>query len=244
MKDEELRGAYAAHLRARPEPAEGACVSPEALLALVRREGDEASRLAALDHVMACTRCRAEFDLLRAVEGAGAPAGTAASTPARMLARMLARAPAARPARRWAGPVGLALAASLLVTVGVRQYRDPSRARDAAAGADVERGAPDGATDGGAGVTLVAPAAGDVPAGAPLRFVWHAVPGASRYDVEVLGADGAVAVAGATADTVFAPTDAGRLAPGATYRWWVSAAGVDGGAARRSSLRTLRVAPR
>jgi hypothetical protein len=70
------------------------------------------------------------------------------------------------------------------------------------------------------------------------------VPRASRYTLEVLGGDGAVVMSGATADTTFDVADARRLAPGATYRWWVSATGDDGGAPRRSAFRTLRVAPR
>ncbi|HEY0776919.1 MAG TPA: hypothetical protein VGD56_03035, partial [Gemmatirosa sp.] len=80
MTDDQLREAYAAHLRTRDpgtraDPA--ACVSPEDLLALVRREGPEPHRLAVLDHVMQCERCRTEFELLRAVEAAGRKADEA-----------------------------------------------------------------------------------------------------------------------------------------------------------------------
>ncbi len=231
MTDDELRDAYAAHLRrAQPPDARGptsdACASLEDILTLVRGEGPEARRLAVLDHVMSCARCRAEFDMLRSVETAGRQLVEGEGA----IVRPLRPARIAPALRRWPGGVGLAVAASLVLAVGVRQYR-------ARGDTDLERGAGDA-------VALVAPAPGDVPAGAPLRFVWHAVPRATRYEVEVLAADGAAVASGTTADTVFALADARRLAPGTTYRWWVSAVGDDGAAARRSALRPLRVARR
>ena len=73
--------------------------SPEALLALARREGSEESRLATLDHAMSCATCREELDLLRSVDQAGAE-------PA-----------AARRRRSWLVPT--ALAATLLLAVGL-----------------------------------------------------------------------------------------------------------------------------
>ena len=69
MTDEALRRAYQAGLSVRKERQD--CPSPEALNALVNREGDEATRLAVLDHVMSCTACRRDFELLRAVHVAG-----------------------------------------------------------------------------------------------------------------------------------------------------------------------------
>lgn len=48
--------------------------TPEEILALVRREGPEAERLARLDHVMSCRSCRDSFELLRSIETAGAQA--------------------------------------------------------------------------------------------------------------------------------------------------------------------------
>jgi hypothetical protein len=60
-------------------------------------------------------------------------------------------------------------------------------------------------------------------AGAPLRFVWHPVPGALSYDVEILD-EADQPVAGATvADTVWSPADSVKLIPGQSYRWWVAA---------------------
>jgi hypothetical protein len=41
------------------------CPPIERLAALIRRDEDEESRLALLDHVMACPFCQPEFELLR-----------------------------------------------------------------------------------------------------------------------------------------------------------------------------------
>ena len=100
VTEAQLKEAYQVHLaRARADRA--SCPAPEAIQALVRREGDEAARLATLDHVMSCGDCRPELELLRTVEEAGVRAG-AVSAPGR---------------RRWMMPA--ALAASLLVAIGV-----------------------------------------------------------------------------------------------------------------------------
>jgi hypothetical protein len=68
MTDEALRRAYREGLI---EPAGRTdCPPPEALGALVVGEGDELARLAVLDHVMSCTACHRDFELLRAIERA------------------------------------------------------------------------------------------------------------------------------------------------------------------------------
>jgi len=69
MTDEVLRRAYQAGVTGKKELQD--CPSPEELQALVNREGNEATRLAVLDHVMSCTACRRDFELLRAVHVAG-----------------------------------------------------------------------------------------------------------------------------------------------------------------------------
>jgi hypothetical protein len=74
-------------------------------------------------------------------------------------------------------------------------------------------------------------------AGRPLAFTWHAVPGARRYVIEVLTAQGAVSVTRATADTVVSFGDA-SLGAG-EYTWWVRAQ-LDGGEIR-SAARHLRI---
>ena len=89
--------------------------SPQALAALARREGPEPDRLATLDHVMSCADCRPDFDLLRAIEGAGDDGAAAGRAGMR---------------RRWLMPA--ALAASLLLAVGVgrsllQSHADTSR---------------------------------------------------------------------------------------------------------------------
>jgi hypothetical protein len=118
VTEAQLKEAYQKHL-VRPGAGRASCPSPEAMQALVRREGDETARLATLDHVMQCRDCRSELDLLRTVEEAGVRAG-AASVPSR---------------RRWVLPA--ALAATLLVAVGLgraalRSSDDTVRSGDAA----------------------------------------------------------------------------------------------------------------
>ena len=127
MSDTRLQELYAQALARRSAAATAGCVTPEQLLALVRREGAESDRLAILDHVMGCPACRREFDLLRAVESAG---------------RRITGTPSVRSIGRRFIP--LALAASLLLVVGVGLLM-----RDRAAG-DTVRG-------GGGQLTLISP---------------------------------------------------------------------------------------
>jgi hypothetical protein len=127
VKDDRLREIYGGLMTTRARNRPSACPEPERILALVRREGPEEARLATLDHVMSCADCRAEFDLLRSIELAGAEAGAAA-----------------RPGRRWIAP--LALAASVLLAVVVGRYALPGSPES-----DVVRSGPENR------VTLLAP---------------------------------------------------------------------------------------
>ena len=127
MNDEQLRETYGSIMTSRGRGRHSPCPQPEAIFALVRREGSEQSRLAILDHVMSCADCRSEFDLLRSIESAGAEGRAAA-----------------RPGRRWMAP--LALAASVLLAVVVGRYLLP-RAPES----DVVRSGAEG------GLTLLAP---------------------------------------------------------------------------------------
>src|ERR671936_384188 len=111
MSEERLRELYARALEARAPADREQCPPPEALLALARREGPEAQRLETLDHVMSCARCRAEFDLLRAIEAAGAGEGQARSETRSQ--------PRAHARRRWTTFVPLALAATLVLAVAL-----------------------------------------------------------------------------------------------------------------------------
>ena len=134
VTEAQLKEAYQAHL-ARSRRDRASCPPPEAIQALVRREGDEAARLATLDHVMSCGECRTELDLLRTVEEAGVRSGAVAA-PGR---------------RRWMMPA--ALAATLLVAiaqgrVALKPSEDTVRSDDAtrvelvAPGAEVPAGTP------------------------------------------------------------------------------------------------------
>jgi hypothetical protein len=187
--------------------------SPEAIAALARREGPEEARLATLDHVMECAECRRDFDLLRTVERAGVESGVAGRAAAR---------------RSWFMPA--ALAASVLLAVGLGRQVLRST------GDDTTRGTGDSGA-----VVLVQPGL-ERAAGEPVTFVWRPVPGASRYDLELLDAHGSVAAAAATSDTSAAP-EAARVLPPGEYRWWVRATTSDA-RTLRSPLRPLRLTAR
>jgi hypothetical protein len=214
MNDERLGELYRKGLAlgsAGSGPGTPSCVTPEQLLELVRREGSEQSRLATLDHVMACPSCRREFDLLRAVEQAGVESG--------------ARQPRVRWQWQRIAPIGLA--ASLLLALGVTIALNRAGERR-----DIPRGAI-------AGVTLLAPGA-QVAADEPVRFVWQPVRHANRYVLEVLERSGGKPVLSReTADTalVLAPT---LLKPGAEYQWWVRAVTPAGELASQLRLVRLR----
>ncbi len=200
--DDELRAWYQEAVRMRAPAPGGAerrvCPEPSALLAVVERSGDEAARLATLDHSASCAACLRELELLRAIH-------VAESQTAR--AHVFAR-----PALRgWT-----ALAATVVVMVGgglvvARVMRDRGNAM-------VVRG---GSSD--VGVRLIPPVVSG--AGTPAALAWHPVPGAVRYAVEVLEDGGAVAFRTESSDTtVTLPA----LPHGQTYQWWVRATLADG----------------
>lgn len=211
MSDERLRELYATAQAGRTAGEGGEHPAPEAIAALVGREGPEEARLATLDHVMACPECRRDFDLLRAVERAGVESGAAARPGGR---------------RSWFMPA--ALAASVLLAVGVGRVALRSD------GGDTTRG-------GGDAVELVQPGP-EAAAGDAITFSWHAVPGASRYELELLDAGGGVAALATTTDTTASPASARALPPG-DYRWWVRATTSDA-RSLRSALRPLRLIAR
>lgn len=208
MSDDRLRELYAIAQAGRPAGPGGEHPAPEAIAALVRREGPEEGRLATLDHVMSCADCRRDFDLLRAVERAGVESGAAG-----------------RSGRRaWLMPA--ALAASFLLAVGL------GRTVLRSGGDDTTRGGDRGA------VMLVQPGR-EARAGDSLVFSWRGVPGASRYEIEVLNASGGVVASAATTDTTIS-SEATRLLPPGDYRWWVRATTPDA-RSLRSAIRPLRL---
>ena len=211
MTDEQLRAAYARAM-ASPRSAERtACPNPDALIALVQRDGSEAARLETLDHAMACAACQREFELLRAIDAAERrDTGTTRSS------------------ARWQRPLALALAASLVLAIGL----GPGRTWLADRQPDTMRGDP-------AGIDVVRPEAAVTVPRDSLDFVWRPVSGASRYTVELLTLAGAVRLSATTTDTTLTLRGARDVDPG-EYRWWVRAA-LPGGE-RRSQPRpvTLR----
>jgi len=212
VTDEALREANQRALDARRVRDREHCVSPEAMLALLRREGTEEQRLETLDHVMGCGACRPELELLRSIEQAGAGT-TERATP------VLPRIP-----RRFA--VSLALAASLLLVVTVGQrLRSPG-------GPDVERGSTEA-------VTLLEPPS-EIAAGTSPTFVWKPVPGAQSYELEVLDEKGSVIWSAKTGETSVTMSDPSPLTPGKSFRWWVRATSASGNQ-RASAARSLRI---
>jgi hypothetical protein len=211
VSDERLRELYATALARRP--GGGTHPSPEAIAALARREGPEEARLATLDHVMECADCRRDFDLLRTVERAGADSGVAG-----------------RAARRRSWLIPAALAASLLLAVGIGRQLLRS------AGTDTTRGS------GESGAVVLVQPGPELRAGEPITFAWRPVPGASRYQLELLDVRGSVAAAAATGDTAASPEAARGLPPG-EYRWWVRVTTSDA-RTLRSPLRPLRLTAR
>jgi hypothetical protein len=221
MTDEQMREAYAQTLPQRGASSRASCPNLEALLALVERAGSDLERIETLDHALTCPACRRELEVLRSFDRAG---------------RALAAEVRPRAARTgtvvghigWRRHVPLALAASLLLAVGLgigRALWDP--------GVDDQLRTPAVAD----GVTLATPADGAT-TGATPTFAWRAVPDARQYAFEVVTPDGVAVLAARTADTTLVPA-AGTLSPG-EYRWSVRAQLRDG-TELRSFARPLRI---
>ena len=185
MSDERLREAYARALEERGRTHRDDCPSPEAMLALARREGPESVRLTTLDHVMACGHCQKEFELLRAIGRAEGDEGHRAAEQI-----------------RWRRYASVALAASVLLAIGV------------GVGQRLDREATDVMRGSGDGIVLAAPVAEtEVTVSSPVVLVWHPATGATRYSIELLTVDGELAFSSETADTsliIAAPVAAGE----------------------------------
>lgn len=188
------------------------CPTPEAILALVRREGSEHERIATLDHVMSCAACHREYEWLTAVDEAAVEAGgePAASAPA------------------WWRGTPIALAASIVAVAGAAAVLSTALRRET----DRVRGSV-------SEIALVTPEA-TANANMPITFVWHPLPKAPRYVLEVQHADGSVALADTTADTLLTVAPTAALLPDSTYRWWVREVS-DAAEPRSSELRPLRL---
>lgn len=202
MTDDALRRAYAELLREGVPPDRGACPPPEALLALVERVGDERDRMRTLDHVMSCTLCRRDFDLLR----------TATESATHTVAGSGSGRAGARRALPWRP---LAIAAGLVVAVGVgvlsRELGTPA--------APLLRGSEHT-------VSLLGP---EPRADGSLALRWRRVPDATRYRVELFAPSGRM-VSGATiTDSLFVVPRDVVAAAGDSLRWMVTALRPDGG---------------
>ena len=209
IDDGELRQAYDELLRARGPRDRSACPSPEALLALVEREGAETDRLRTLDHVMSCAGCRRDFDLLRT-----------ATDPA---TRAVGELGAVRPigARRRLPWRPLAIAAGLVVAVGIGVV-----SRGARTTTPLLRGS-------GHTVALLAPE--PRPDGS-LLLQWRRLPDATRYRVELFTPSGHMVVGATLADSSYVVTP-GAVAAGDSLRWMVTAIRGDGSEARSRTER-------
>lgn len=215
MTETRMQQLYSRRVAARGAGAD--CVTPEAILAVVRREGPEEERLGTLEHVMSCSACHREYEWLVAVDQAGLEAEDAAEA-------------GAAPRRAWwRGGAPLALAASIAVVVGAAVVLSRTNRTEGVRGVTGD-------------IMLVAPGQGAV-VGAPLVFTWRALPGVSRYVLEVQRADGSVALADTTADTTVTISQPSALVPDSAYRWWVREV-TEGTQPRSSELREVRVTGR
>lgn len=205
--DAALRDAYRELMAARAPRDRSACPSPETLLAVVERRGDEASRLATLDHVMRCADCRRDFDLLRAAAASAREAGegdAGADAPTLHVVRGGAGTARRFPMRTFA------VAAGLVVAVGVGLLSWHPGVQQPLLRGDEHT------------VVLLAPEA-RADGGALLR--WRTVPGAAAYRVEVFTPAGRTVVADTVSDSTF-------VLPAADVngemRWMVTALHGDG----------------
>lgn len=204
--DAALRDAYRELTAARAPSDRSACPAPEALLAVVEKQGDDASRLATLDHVMRCAACRRDFDLLRA---AAASANEAGGDEASGLHVVRGSAGATR-RLPWRS---LAVAAGLVVAVGVGMLTWRPGTQPPLLRGDAHT------------VVLLSPE-GQADGSALLR--WRTVPGAAAYRVEVFAPNGRTVVADTVSDSTFvlpAAASAGNAEP---LRWMVTALHGDG----------------
>ena len=176
-----LQELYMRRMGSRKAGGAGAHVTPEAILAVVQREGAESERLATLEHVMSCAACHREYEWLKAVNEAGVEHAGRGS-------EALVRRP-------WWQDRKLALAASLVMAVGaalaVRSVISPGPERVRGNAGDIVLITP---------ATVRRPTGRSASAGARRRA-------RRRYVLEIQRPDGSIAVADTTADTTVAVTD-------------------------------------
>lgn len=137
---------------------------------------------------------------------------------------------AAAPKPRW-GLKHLATAASVLLVAGAAALWT-TLSRDGARGPVYRSGAPR--------VTLVSPAAGQEVT-LPASFAWQELPGAIRYELELLDSVGSRTYSDSSSDTALSIPGTVPVGPG-EYRWFVTAVFEDG-TEIRSIPRVLIIQP-
>ncbi len=196
--DETLRALYAARAANDPDTAHP---DPEQLADAALRRGPEAPRLATLDHVLSCTRCRKELELLQVADLAGQ--------------RLVHRHRGTR--------FVLAIAAALVVAIALKTLLPRSiRERLGPRTGDAERGAPVAL---GAELDVIGPQDTIAPGATP-SFIWHRASGATEYLVEIVDDSGLVVTRSRTTDTTLPWPGLHR---GVRYHWRVSATTPGGG---------------
>lgn len=215
MNDDELRRSYAAlrHERARRPVSERP--SAETMRQALDGELSDAERETVLNQALA-SGASAELAMLQSVQVAVG-----------MASRVESPSTAPTTTRRWwpvAAAAALVLAVGVPIAIRAPDNAEPIRFR---AGANA------------ATARLMTPANGAVLV-ADQRFVWSAVPGATRYTLELLDANGGTVAEVVTKDTAVAIaasiTGADRAR---TTGWWVTATTRDGRRVR-SELRLTR----
>ena len=208
-----LQELYARRVAAGRDGA-GAHATPEAILAVVQREGSETERLATLEHVMACAACHREYEWLKAVDQAGFEAEAE---------------PAGGQRRPWWQGRTLALAASLAMAVGA---------------AVAVSGVLDRGRSGSGAPSRTSPARSRAArqAGGPLTFAWHAGAGVVALRARD-PARGRLGRLRRHAPTPWSRSQSVRLLPDTAYRWWVREV-TDGAEPRSSAFRDLRLSGR
>lgn len=211
--DPELQHAYARLVERKTPGARRGCVPPEAILAVVERSGDEATRLGTLDHVMACPDCRKELDLLRALAEILPRKEPATGGPSRFMPGRFA----------WAATLALAVGAGSLWWGVLRPGPEP-----------VMRGR-------GEEIRLVSPEAG-ARLREGVTFTWRSPAESFEYTLEIFDGEGRVLLSTSTRDTTYTLRGPLPRPEEGDLRWWVTAR-MGNGARIGSEMRPLEPSP-
>ena len=184
-----------------------------------------------LEHVASCARCRTELALYRDFENDAASAEERAASEWIVARLRRGRAGASMLPRRWS--FGLAAAALLTVGIGLLARSPAPRLHEPPVESNYRS----------TGLRPVSPK-GDL-ASAPIALEWESVPGAERYETELLAVDRQSLWRGSTREPrTQLPSSVQRLlVPGKTVLWRVTAYDAAGGVLGTSDLERFRVTP-